>query len=142
MARIYERRLDQGGSQDYQKEQVLAIQYLSKAIELQKEFGLDEDLASSLNNLAGLYSSQGRYEEAEPLYEQALELSQRNLGENHPDVATSLNNLAGLYRSQGRYEEAEPLYEQALELCERVLGVNHPNTITMRKNLKGLRAVM
>jgi len=138
MARIYERRLDQGGSQDYQKEQVLAIQYLSKAIELQKEFGLDEDLASSLNNLAGLYSSQGRYEEAEPLYEQALELSQRLLGENHPDVATSLNNLAYLYSSQGRYEEAEPLYEQALELRQRNLGENHPDVARSLNNLAGL----
>ena len=27
----------------------------------------------SLNNLAGLYESQGRYDEAEPLYQRALE---------------------------------------------------------------------
>jgi tetratricopeptide (TPR) repeat protein len=92
--------------------------------------------------LAYLYSSQGRYEEAEPLYEQALELSQRNLGENHPDVANSLNNLAGLYYSLADNTKAEPLYLQALELCERVLGENHPNTITIRKNLKRLRATM
>ena len=138
MARIYERRLHQGESQDYQKEQVLAIQYLDKAIELQKEFGLEEDLASSLNNLAYLYDSQGRYDKAEPLYEQALELRQRLLGENHPDVASSLNNLAGLYDSQGRYEEAEPLYEQALELTKRHLGENHPHVATSLNNLAGL----
>jgi hypothetical protein len=44
------------------------------------------------------------------LYLQALELSKRLLGEDHPHVATSLNNLAGLYDSQGRYDQAEPLY--------------------------------
>jgi len=140
MANIYKGRLDQGESQDYQKEQTLAIQYLDKAVELQKEFSLEEDLATSLNNLAYLYSSQRRYTEAEPLYEQALELRQRLLGENHPDVATSLNNLAYLYSSQRRYTEAEPLYLQALELCERVLGENHPNTVIFRKNLERLRA--
>ena len=69
-----------------------------------------------------LYKSQGRYEEAEPLYLQALQLTRSLLGESHPDVATSLNNLAELYRSQGRYEEAEPLYLQALQLRRSLLG--------------------
>ncbi len=86
------------------------------------------DVATSLNNLAGLYSSQGRYEEAEPLYVQALEMRKHILGDNHPLVATSLNNLAGLYRSQGRYEDAEPLYLEALSILVSRLGDNHPNT--------------
>ena len=138
MARIYERRLDQGESQDYQNEQALVIEYLGKAIELQKEFSLEEDLATSLNNLAGLYCFQGRYEQAEPLFVQALELRQRLLGENHPHVATSLNNLAGLYCFQGRYEQAEPLYEQALELHKRLLGEDHPDVAQSLNNLAGL----
>ena len=91
-------------------------------------------VATSLNNLAALYRSQGRYEEAEPLYQQALAMTRKLLGEEHPSVATSLNNLAALYRSQGRYEEAEPLYQQALEIAEQVLGKNHPNTNIIRAN--------
>jgi tetratricopeptide (TPR) repeat protein len=74
--------------------------------------------------LAGLYYSQGRYSEAEPLLVQALALKKRLLGEEHPSVASSLNNLAGLYDSQGRYSEAEPLYEQALALEKRLLEKN------------------
>jgi tetratricopeptide (TPR) repeat protein len=84
-------------------------------------------VATSLNNLANLYHSQGRYSEAEPLYLEALELWRRNLGEEHPAVATSLNNLANLYYSQGRYSEAEPLLLQALELTRRNLGEEHPH---------------
>ncbi|MEO0843016.1 MAG: tetratricopeptide repeat protein, partial [Cyanobacteria bacterium J06643_5] len=80
------------------------------------------DVATSLNNLAGLYSSQGRYEQAEPLYLQALDLTKELLGEKHPQVATFLNNLASLYESQGRYEQAEPLYLQALDLTKELLG--------------------
>jgi tetratricopeptide (TPR) repeat protein len=76
------------------------------------------------------------------LYQQALEMRRRLLGEEHPDVATSLNNLAGLYESQGRYSEAEPLYQQALEIYERQLGVNHPYTVTCRKNFENLRLAM
>jgi CHAT domain-containing protein/Tfp pilus assembly protein PilF len=92
-------------------------------------------VATSLNNLAVLYRSQGRYTEAEPLYKQALELTKRTLGENHSDVASSLNNLAVLYQYQGRYTEAEPLYKQALELRKRTLGENHPDVARSFNNL-------
>ncbi|MEM9667087.1 MAG: tetratricopeptide repeat protein, partial [Bacteroidota bacterium] len=78
--------------------------------------------AGSLNNLAHLYQSQGRYAEAEPLYKQALAVREQVLGEEHPSTATSLNNLAHLYQSQGRYAEAESLYKQALAVREQVLG--------------------
>ena len=60
-------------------------------------------VATSLNNLAGLYESQGRYTEAEPLYIKALDMRKKLLGAEHPDVASSLNNLAFLYNAQGRY---------------------------------------
>jgi len=82
-----------------------------------------------------LYESQGRYQEAEPLYLQALSIDRLSLPENHPELATHLNNLAGLYRSQGRYQEAEPLYLQALSIFQRSLGAAHPNTVTVRENL-------
>lgn len=68
------------------------------------------------------------------MYQQALELSKRLLGDNHPDVAISLNNLAALYRYRGRYRKAKPLFEQALKICERTLGVSHPTTMTIRAN--------
>jgi tetratricopeptide (TPR) repeat protein len=95
--------------------------------------------SASLNNLASLYKSQGKYNQAEPLYQQALALLQKLLGDDHPDVAFSLNNLAELYYSQGKYKEAEPLYEQALNIFEQRLGVDHPHTIIVRGNLEHLR---
>jgi tetratricopeptide (TPR) repeat protein len=92
-------------------------------------------VASSLNNLALLYCAQGRYEAAEPLYHQALELWREVLGDRHPAVAQSLNNLAGLYDAQGRYSEAEPLYQQALDLRRELLGDRHPDVATSLNNL-------
>ncbi|WP_445253324.1 tetratricopeptide repeat protein [Nodularia sp. LEGE 04288] len=135
---IYQRRLEKGEAPDYQQEENLAIKYYSQAINLQTELGLETDLATSLNNLALLYESQGRYDQAEPLYLQALELRKRLLGDNHPLVASSLNNLALLYNSQGRYDQAEPLYLQALELRKRLLGDNHPDVATSLNNLASL----
>jgi CHAT domain-containing protein/Flp pilus assembly protein TadD len=95
-------------------------------------------VALSLNNLAGLYESQGRYSEAEPLFRQALEMRKRLLGNEHPAVALSLNNLAGLYESQGRYSEAEPLYRQTLEMNQRLLEQEHPLVAKSLNNLAAL----
>ena len=55
------------------------------------------DTATSLNNLAVLYNSQGKYDDAEPLFKRALAVREEVLGPMHPDTATSLNNLAVLY---------------------------------------------
>jgi tetratricopeptide (TPR) repeat protein len=111
-----------------------------KALELRQRLLGEEhpDVATSYNNLAGLYRSQGRYSEAEPLYKKALELYQRLLGEEHPDVATCYNNLAALYDWQGRYSEAEPLYKKALELRQRLLGEKHPSVANSYNNLAAL----
>ncbi|MDZ8227763.1 tetratricopeptide repeat protein, partial [Nostoc sp. ChiVER01] len=138
LANIYKQRLDRGEAQDYQQELDLAIKYIYKALELQKELGLEEDVATSLNNLALLYNSQGRYSEAEPLFIQALALRRQLLGDEHPNVATSLNNLANLYYSQGRYSEAEPLFIQALVLRRQLLGDEHPDVATSLNNLANL----
>jgi tetratricopeptide (TPR) repeat protein len=95
----------------------------------------DPQLASSLNQLAFLYNSQGKYNEAEPLYLRSLSICEKQLGENHPHVATSLNDLAGLYKSQGKYNEAEPLYLRSLSIYEKQLGENHPHVAISLNNL-------
>ncbi|MCP4345555.1 MAG: tetratricopeptide repeat protein, partial [Desulfobacterales bacterium] len=92
------------------------------------------DTLGSINNLATLYESQGRYGEAEPLYKEALQLREKILGKEHPDTLGSINNLAALYESQGRYGEAEPLYKEALQLSEKVLGKEHPNSLQFQLN--------
>jgi hypothetical protein len=98
----------------------------------------DIKFAASLNNLALLYKSQGRYNDAKPLYVQSLDITERQLGNDHPDVANSLNNLAGLYKSQGRYNDAEPLYVQSLDIRKRQLGNDHPHVAQSLNNLAGL----
>jgi tetratricopeptide (TPR) repeat protein len=138
MGKIYYRRIESGECENFQQEYELAIDCFKKAIALQQELDMELELSSSLNYLAGLYKSQGRYSEAEPLYLQALEIGRRSLPEDHPSLAIHLNNLAGLYRSQGRYSEAEPLYLQALEIDRRSLPEDHPSLATNLNNLAGL----
>ncbi|MDE5086117.1 MAG: tetratricopeptide repeat protein [Trichodesmium sp. St16_bin2-tuft] len=42
--------------------------------------------------MALLYESQGKYEAAEPLYLQAIEICIQSLGEEHPNTQTVLKN--------------------------------------------------
>ena len=92
------------------------------------------DVATSYNNLGNLYYSMGRYEEALPLHQKALEIMLEQLGERHPNVASAYNNLAVLYKSMGRYEEAIAHYQHAINIAQQTLGENHPNTIQATKN--------
>lgn len=97
--------------------------------------GLDsEDIAASLNNLAYLYVSQGRFQEAEPLYEHALALKSI-FGADPLEMAAALDNLAYLYVKQERYQEAGPLLLQALRIKEHMLGPSHPQTAITLDNL-------
>lgn len=107
---------------------------------MERELGLEHpNVATSLNNLAYLYKSQGRRSEAEHLYRRSLEIRERKLGAEHPAVAISLNNLAGLYDSQGKYSKAEPLYARSLAIFVKTLGQDHPNTQTVTSSLTLLK---
>jgi tetratricopeptide (TPR) repeat protein len=99
------------------------------------------DIAGSLNNLAALYDSQGRYDEAEPLMVEALEMRRRVHGaeKDHPDIATSLNNLATLYYHTGRFQEAEEMYEEAERIWLCSFGEDHPNVRGVRQSLATCR---
>jgi tetratricopeptide (TPR) repeat protein len=98
----------------------------------------DPQFAFSLNQLATLYRSQGKYNEAEPLYKRSLSIDKKIYGEDHPNVATSLNNLALLYCNQGKYNEAEPLLLLSLSISEKQLGENHPSVAVILNNLATL----
>ncbi|WP_413199576.1 CHAT domain-containing protein, partial [Nostoc piscinale] len=96
------------------------------------------DVASSLNNLALLYKKQGKYQQAEPLYQRSLAIFEKLLGKEHPLVATSLNNLALVYKAQGKYQQAEPLYQRSLTIREKWLGKEHPDVANSLNNLAAL----
>jgi len=100
----------------------------------------DQDLARSLNNLAQVHHDQGRYDEAKPLYVQALEIRRKALGEDHPDFAASLTNMGVLYVEQGRLDEAAPMLQQALVIFEKALPSDHAQTQTVRSWLDHLYA--
>jgi tetratricopeptide (TPR) repeat protein len=100
-----------------------------------KAINLDADNADYLNQVAVLRDKMGLYQEAEPMYRQALAIRKQTLGENHTLTATSYNNIATNLDDQGRYEEAEPLHQKALAIHKQTLGENHPSTATSYNNI-------
>ena len=96
------------------------------------------DVAQCLNNLAGLYETEGSYAEAELLLKRSLAIRESVLGPDHQAVSESLNNLAGLYETEGRYAEAEPLLKRSLIIRENVLGPDSPEVAHVLVNLAAL----
>ena len=143
LARIYTEAADmQTFAYGAEDEDVLRIRRrLAELTVVIREKALGEDhpdVATSLNNLAGLLEAQGKLDEAEPMYRRALAIDEKALGEDHPDVATSLNNLAYLLQSQHKLDEAEPMHRRALAIKEKALGEDHPEVATLLNNLANL----
>ncbi len=76
-----------------------------------------------------LNSEPGKPNEAEPLYQRALNLWEKTLGPECEEVAGCCSNLAIVYLEQRRFEEAEPLFKRALAIREKVLGADHPEVV-------------
>jgi tetratricopeptide (TPR) repeat protein len=66
---------------------------------------------SGKHSLAGIYESQGRYDDAERLHEQVLQIKEKQLGSEHVSTLNTKHGLAGVFKSQGRYNDAEQLFE-------------------------------
>ncbi|MGI6249975.1 MAG: tetratricopeptide repeat protein [Anaerolineaceae bacterium] len=107
-----------------------ALEWAKKALAIrEKVLGPDHPgTASSYNNIASVYSNQGKYEEALEGFEKALAIREKVLGPDHPGTASSYSNIASVYSNQGKYEEALEGFEKALAICEKVLGPDHPGT--------------
>ncbi|CAN0111092.1 unnamed protein product, partial [Ectocarpus sp. 8 AP-2014] len=91
-------------------------------------------LAATLNNRAGLFSTQGKYHEAQPLFERALAINMATLGSDHPSTITSRAWMADLYINQGFPDKASPLLEEIVNTRERVQGREHPDVAMALRN--------
>jgi tetratricopeptide (TPR) repeat protein len=81
---------------------------------MEQRFGPEHpELARSLEALAARYVAQGKFAEAEPLYQRALAIEEKALGLEGSDVATTLESYAAVLRKMNREAEAEPMEARA-----------------------------
>jgi serine/threonine protein kinase/tetratricopeptide (TPR) repeat protein len=72
----------------------------------------------------------GRYADARPQLQAALDLRRRILGNDHPDTLRARLALGDLLFETGRPAEGEPLVRAALEGMQRIHGAEHPKTLS------------
>jgi CHAT domain-containing protein len=99
---------------------MFAAKRLSAARGYFEKAGMTRDL-SYLKTIASeglLYTSMGRFSQAEKFTAKALELREENLGETNMAVAASLNNYAVLHYNQGLYNESEKEFNRSVSVVE------------------------
>jgi hypothetical protein len=60
-----------------------------------------------------LLGYQGKYDEAEGMHRQVLDIRQRMQVPEHPDGLTSMGNLALVLDNQGKYDEAKGMHRRS-----------------------------
>lgn len=93
------------------------------------------------NSAAAELFEAGRFEEAVPLFEQALASCRSTLGGEHPDTLTVAGNLGVAYISAGQRRKGMKLVVNNLAARARVLGDTHPETLTARNALAAAHRV-
>jgi tetratricopeptide (TPR) repeat protein len=100
-------------------------------------FGQSPELTDAFNRRKELVA-EGRYQEAFPFAEEALRLSEREFGPDHPNTGAMLGYLGRLHHAQGRYAEAGPLYKRQLTIWQNTIGPEHPNIAKTLNDLADL----
>ncbi|KAF2466855.1 uncharacterized protein BDR25DRAFT_71181 [Lindgomyces ingoldianus] len=108
----------------------------------QRDCGMDRSRSEekavilvAIRRLGRLYMDQGKLNEAEKMYEQALRGYQRALGPKHRSTLHAVNNLGLLFANQGKLDVAKKMYEQALQGYEEALGPKHTSTLHTVSNI-------
>ena len=97
-----------------------AIEVAKEALEVAKKtFGEKHPYVSaSLNNIALLYISEGKYEKAEVLYEKSLKIAEAHLGKDNPKLASILENMVECNEILGKTEKVEVLEARLNQIQE------------------------
>ena len=114
----------------------LSIELLSARLQVKRTNG--QSTVSTLDSLASELKAQGKFDEAEPLLREALEVESKRYGSRHPNTLISIGNLGGLLKVKGDFAVAEPLLCEALEVKRETLGSRHPSTLFSISNLGSL----
>ena len=97
----------------------------------------DVRLASTLFQLALVYYTEKKYEQAEPNYRRAVEIWDKAKAPPSIERANALSYLGILSAQQGRQQDAQRFYEQALDMREKLHGPADAELIIPLKNLAG-----
>ncbi len=106
----------------------------------QRELGdAAAETIASLNAMAILLRSQGRFAESELRQREALRRCRENLPEADPLSLEVASNMGSLLQARGRFAEAEPYLAEAITRYGRSLGPQAPETLEAVSRMAELR---
>ena len=85
-------------------------------------------------NLEGMQ----KFDDAQSLYWDSIEILRSTHGDIHRDIAVNLNNLGHIALLQGQLDTAERLLGEAIDIKRALLGPKHPDTAITLFNLAKL----
>lgn len=113
-----------------------AIELTQRVLDLRRRFRFDARVTvRDLATLGTMLSQVNRLDEADVVFEEALQLSQREVGENDPRSAYVLNEYAGHLGNRDQAAEAVAVHRQVFEMYRDTLGEHHRRTINALHNL-------
>jgi len=90
---------------------------------------LDPRVAKAHEELGDYYSAEGRYDEAEKIYQKTLELKEDMLGRANPAIIPAVDNVARVSFAQMKYDQAADLIARELRIMEREYGDDDPRLV-------------
>jgi tetratricopeptide (TPR) repeat protein len=110
--------------------------FARKGIEVRAQLdGDDAALAADMVALAAILDGQQKFDEAEPLYIEALQILERSPQDNAGEIAVALNDLGALYAQRGLSDRAEDLLTRAADMKKQTIGEKHPDVAVTLNNL-------
>ena len=91
--------------------------------------------AAGLTERARQLQAKGEYQNALPLFQQALSINEKAHGPESPETINSKNDLALSYQALGMHQKALNLFQEVYRSKEKTLGLESPETIASMNNL-------
>ncbi len=108
--------------------------YLEAIKSAQEKWGKTHSCVGDfLSSLGLMHSAQNKNELAEKELGEALTITEKTLGMDHPSTAIKLNNLASIYSKTGRIDQAKMLMLRARTIAQTKLKPNDPDRMTIER---------
>ncbi len=92
-----------------------------------------------LATIGGVYTELGGYDEARPLHEEALRITEEHLGSDHPTTAARIANFGKFLTKTGDYENGAAEFERAIAIQQSALPPDHPDLVSSLQDLAVLK---
>ena len=103
---------------------------------------IDAKISGLLNDQGYLAIADNEYDAAKLSFRRSVELTQKLLGDDHPELASTLVNLGWLHHHLSEFNEAAEVFLKANEILEEALGSAHPQVLEADQSLAFLRFTM